>query len=555
AGATSAALIVDDKIQARFTDGVASIVDDIPVANWTDGPLSIIQYVSHHKQTLVIDHAYQDKRDFVRLDPFVCENKVKSVLCIPVLYQSDLKAIVYLSNHLITNCFKPDSVVALNVISSQLAISMQQQMYFKVQLSSLEKIADMEKANAQEQTRNRIRQEEFIDRICHEIRNPIQGILGNCDALDDVLIMIKNKQEETEIIDSLTQLTTAIRACSNYQRTITDDVLTLSRLEHNKTNIEYEPVNPKYLLNSILVMFDQQASRKNLSFTYKIDFKNNTLQDVVVYADAARISTTLINLTTNAIKFTSMGGVSIACVVESSDECTDLSFSVSDTGCGIHKDHLPFLFDRFSQSKQRSHAAYSGSGLGLFISKMSVDLMGGQLCVNSVQDEGTVFYFTLKCRNASPMDHKQYWRDKNTLLSPVAHDSFVSQLKVMVVEDNAINQKVLVRMLSKQGCNCVVARDGLEAVEMYQAQRPFDLIVMDMSMPRMDGAEATRLIRAIQAEHGDCLFIIGLSGNARKEHRELAIGAGMDDYIHKPITLKGVVELVRRVRDCIENNK
>ncbi|KAL0489068.1 hybrid signal transduction histidine kinase dhkK [Acrasis kona] len=431
----------------------------------------------------------------------------------------------------------------------------------------------MQRKRAEDEQAYRRKQEEFIDRICHEIRNPIQGIVGNCDimseALTNVMNMMMNADNQNLIM--IKNCIDAIRTCGEYQRVVTDDVLMLSKLELGKIQLNQAPMSPAQAIHKVASMFEAQASTKKLSLQKDL---TRMPDDVVVICDSGHVIMVMINLITNAIKFTSRGGV-ILCVsmnelfaTPNQEYSHELVFSVRDTGRGMDGAELAVIFDRFSQATQRIYSEYGGSGLGLFICRMVVGLMGGKITVDSKKDVGSTFTFTVKCNMVSAQERLKFLSEQAaasaaaTAAIPMSNASnnavstintaapLEGTLRVLVVEDNRINQMVVVRMLKKCGCDCVTADDGVEAWEYFQNNGKFDLIVMDMAMPRMDGYECTRLIRALEKkENKDRTLVVGLSGNVRQEHHDMGKEVEMDKFINKPITQKDIASLIKDVRN------
>ncbi|KAL0483735.1 hypothetical protein AKO1_013998 [Acrasis kona] len=254
------------------------------------------------------------------------------------------------------------------------------------------------------------------------------------------------------------------------------------------------------------------------------------------------------NFVTNAIKFTSAGGVNITCTLlkaEQSNECT-LEISVKDTGRGMASNEIEKLFNRFSQTTRHISDEYGGSGLGLYISKAVVDLMSGTITVISEPGKGSEFNVTFPVTLASTQPSPDVIPQKTHVKVQSSRTRKGDRLRVLIAEDNKINQKVLLRMLSKSDCDCTAVSDGLQAIEEFRNSGSYDLIFMDVIMPNMDGYECTRVIRQIENERGSGgAFIVGLSGNGRKEYSDLAMDAGMDDFYIKPISAVQIDDLVK----------
>jgi signal transduction histidine kinase/CheY-like chemotaxis protein len=577
AGATSGAIITENEVVAQYKK-VDNTTEDsqkqttvapnhiitnisIPLRNWKDGCIPVVQYVTKTLSTVVMGNAMKDDEyAFIQADEYVFKNQVKSLLCMPVMHQNELKAILYVENSLATDCFTSERVNVLAILTSQMAISIQNSRSFKEQLK-IQQVAEFQRGRAQEADLYRQKQEEFIDRICHEIRNPIQGIMGNCDMMrvnmDELkqLVHQQSYQECIEKLDSLDSFVEAVVICAKYQKVITDDVLTLSKLEFGKVALNALAFSPIALLDSLMHMFEAEIHKKKLTLEKIIDCK----EDVVLSGDTMRISQILINLLSNSIKFTSTGGIKVYMdysLIKDEAQVTvpELKFTVEDSGCGMDEQDTAHLFNRFEQA-QRTQSEYGGSGLGLFICKQLVLLMGGQIYVESVKGMGSRFTFTVKCSTPDEKQLREFLNGKSN--TPVGEDgekflrtidvNGVRPLNVLVVEDNKINHRVLVSMLQKAGCNCAGAYNGVEGLSMYKEQS-FDLVFMDVTMPQMNGYECTSAIREYELEMGlPETPIIGLSGNVRTEYMNMGLEAGMTAYMNKPVKY---TEILQKVEQC-----
>ncbi|KAL0482001.1 autoinducer 2 sensor kinase/phosphatase LuxQ [Acrasis kona] len=536
AGATNGCVLIDNKIEAMVHNGEITTMCDIPVEKWQFGSIDIIKRVMESKQEILLGNAYLELEDS---DAYVKTHQCKSILCMPILHQDDIRGCLYMNNDLMTDCFKTENIKVLNILTSQLYGR-----YFESRMKGMEKLAFAQKKRAEQEKAYRRKHEEFIDRICHEIRNPIQGIVGNCETIKDIMSSIKGVDPDNE--KNLLECVENIVICGQYQRVVTDDVLTLSKLEMNKIVLDQIPVHILMVIKNAFSMNKSEGARKRINFVCEF---NNIDEDTVVVMDGNRLTTVLINLLTNAIKFTSSGSVSLISTLHPDNQ---LEIVVRDTGCGMTPSEMNTLFNRFSQATQRIYSEYGGSGLGLFISKAIIDLMGGSIRVRSEKGVGTEFKILVKVTMASSEQQSSLQHPKVT--QPARR--VIENPKVLVVEDNKINQRVITRMLGKLSCQCTVADNGLEAVNMYKVKGPFDLVVMDISMPLMDGYEATREIRKFENEKtGERAYITGLSGNVRDEHRDAGIESGMDDFMCKPIGQKEVEALIKRVLAYYDNGK
>lgn len=416
-------------------------------------------------------------------------------------------------------------------------------------LEASQQTAEQQRTRAEEAEKYRKRQEQFIDTMCHELRNPLNGIFGNVHLLGHSLAALeKVVQTETITLEEMQQAILkhitqekeslqAIDTCARHQKAIADDVLNLSKLEAKKVKLNPTDFNPKDVIKDVVDMLDTEIKRKGVELYVKTPYSG-----MKVNSDRHRLSQVLLNLVSNAVKFTPEKGkitISLRPETVAGDEAT-LEFIVKDTGIGMTEAEKAKAFDRFEQATHATYAEYGGTGLGLVISKYLVELMGGEINVESEKGRGTKFTFTIKCKTvAAPV--KAPPPSASLFAGPTIK---VVRRRVLIVEDNVINQKVLMRSLEQAGHSCEVANNGKEACEMVD-KTPYDIVLMDVEMPVMDGLEATKLIRQREQEQRKSpLPIIGLSGNAREEYIATATQAGMDDYLTKPCERSVLLEKI-----------
>lgn len=421
----------------------------------------------------------------------------------------------------------------------------------KARFDAIQQAEEQYRKRAQDAEAYRKRQEQFIDTMCHELRNPLNGIYGNVSLLDINLAAMEKLIEtiepakfpehvQQEILKYIRQSQESVRAidtCGRHQKVITDDVLSLSKLEAGKVELNLRDSDPKQIVQNVVDMLDTEVTRKKIQLYVEV-----LHNDMRVIIDSDRLAQILLNLLSNAIKFTrDKGKIWIRMSAEdASENHILLLFSVEDTGIGMTKEEKAKLFDRFMQATHATYSEYGGSGLGLAISKNLVELMGGKIQVESEKEVGSKFTFTIKCRSV-PIPQKK--APLSLFFEPY---STIPQAKrrVLIAEDEPINQKVLQRMLEHAGHLCKIANNGQEAYDMTK-EGIYDVILMDIQMPIINGFKATEMIRQREVvEKRTPVTIIGLSGNARETYSEQGMKAGMNDYLTKPYERKQLLEKI-----------
>ncbi|KAI4756642.1 hypothetical protein E4T52_11359 [Aureobasidium sp. EXF-3400] len=461
------------------------------------------------------------------------------------------------------------------------------------------------------------RTEAFIDITSHEIRNPLGATVHCADFLQDSFLDMKklvgslaeyskdDKRQQSTITRLEEHLTSGVDAvdtilsCSMHQKRVTDDILSLSKLDSNLLQVSPSTVRATEMLDNVSNFFAVEAGREKIILQTQLDDSLNECNIEWVVVDPGRITQVLVNLVTNALKFTKTSknkrnvtvrlgasrgpptdlSVKYAAVenpataVQTETDINDtiyLWFSVTDSGCGMTEEEQTRMFNRFSQASPKTYNRYGGSGLGLFISKRLVELQGGQIGLASQVDVGSKFAFYVPARQTTKIDLPEPELSLRPKIEALPSDSSTTttatngqnttDCSILVVEDNLVNQKVLQKQLSKIGYKVQIANHGQEALDYLTrttAWRQQDraettplpdvhIILMDIEMPIMDGLTCSKRIRDLQSSRDIVkhIPIIAVSANARAEQMKQALDAGVDGFITKPFRMPELTSVI-----------
>lgn len=353
----------------------------------------------------------------------------------------------------------------------------------------------------------------FLSNMSHDIRTPINGIMG--------MVSIAKQEEMSPKAASCIE---KIDGASRHLLSLINDVLDMSRIESGKTVISFESLDIRTLIDNCSSIICGQLQNRDIEYIVEYD----GIKNPYLLIDSLHLRQVLINILGNAVKFTPDGGkISfITTETESDGEYTELKFVISDNGCGMKPEFLDHIFEAFSQENGGSRAKYKGTGIGMAISKSLAELMGGTILVESELDVGSTFTVILPFK----IDTVHEIQAPKTVVS-------VKGTKVLLVEDNELNAEIAQSILEDEGIKVTLAENGRQAVETFESNPPgtFDIILMDIMMPEMNGYEATKAIRDLNREDAAAIPIFAMTANAFEEDKKAALEAGMNSHISKPI--------------------
>lgn len=368
---------------------------------------------------------------------------------------------------------------------------------------------------------------EFLSKMSHEIRTPMNAIIGMTD------IALSTGEGTSAINNCLKK----IDSSSHYLLSLINDILDMSRIENGKMTTEETYIDLERLIGQIYDMIRVQTDAKGIWLRLEKEIEHPYL-----LGDPLKLNQILVNILGNAVKFTASGGISLYVRETPSNTVgtVNVYFSIKDTGIGISEENLGRIFNSFEQADEKTARRYGGTGLGLAISSNLVRLLGGRLEVKSVPDKGSEFYFTLPMRITDQIPEEDV--PKENIID-------FSAKTVLVAEDDDLNREIACTLLENEGLKTETAENGKVAAEMFERSEAghYDAVLMDIRMPVMDGIEATKAIRAMDKEDALTVPIIAMTANAFDEDMKKSMECGMNSHLTKPINIKQVIEVLRKL--------
>jgi len=366
----------------------------------------------------------------------------------------------------------------------------------------------------------------FLSNLSHEVRTPMNAIIGFSELLMNSNISAEQKEKY------LIHITNS----GNVLLNLIDDIIDVAKIQSGQLSIKKTRMDINHLLFEIFSSYVQLCKSKKGDDVELILNQTDKASTLKIYTDPLRLRQIFTNLLSNALKFTDKGYIEFGYIYDESSDVKPITFYVKDTGIGLSSKHKDLIFDRFFKIEDDNLRLYRGAGLGLSIAKSLVNLLGGEIWVESEQGQGSVFYFTI------PNTDCQKSTSNESVVNEIIDFENWKSKHILIAEDEDINFIFIEELLNKYNLNIIRAKNGLEAVEYVQSNKEVDLILMDIKMPMMDGYKATELIKGISNK----IPIVAQTAYALAGEKEKILDAGCDDYIAKPIKQSNLVKILAK---------
>ncbi|MCT7983854.1 AAA family ATPase [Laspinema sp. A4] len=543
AGAEKGALILCEGeewvIKAEGNPGGVQVMQSIPIHESSEVAIAALEYVMRTQQDIILTDASEEA--MFSGDAYIRQHQPKSLLCLPILYQGKLSAILYLENNLIAGAFTPRRVEVLKMLSSQFAIALENATLYhtlelKVEARTQElktkndrleiEIQERQRAEKAADTANRAKSQ-FLASMSHELRTPLNGILGYAQILNRDKTLSPSQKSGVKIIHK----------CGEHLLTLINDVLDLSKIEAGKMELQPTSFHLPEFLQSIADICRVRADSKGISLIYE----PSSQLPLGVCADEKRLRQVLINLLGNAVKFTETGRVTFKVeaipppLLDPDHPLITLRFLIQDTGIGIEPDQIATIFLPFEQVNGTVRQT-EGTGLGLAISSQLVEMMGSSIQVESEVEKGSLFWFEVELPRADNCTEEHQESSK------IIRGFVGVPRKILVVDDRWENRSVLVNLLSPLGFEVHEAINGQDCLNQVSSFQP-DCIIIDLVMPVMDGFEAMRQIRKMPEAQN--LVAIGTSASIFSSQEQSCLKMGCNDFLLKPIRDEQLLSCLR----------